>query len=838
MGLRAGGVGCFTRRCLEEPFLGGPIDAFHMQFCCLARQWTLEDEEEQERERRRRHRTLSSATDDEAPRLTQNGDSPAAERLPSVEEAEVPKPRTSVSKDEDEDEDEDVQAILRTRRERRQRRQAVEAAQAPGQPEAGAGREPSGPGQAKQQPLGPSGEQRGPRAGEDESPGGRGSAGGKEEVSGKPALPEKTLAPAERLVSAEASRSQEALGPQKTSAPEKRATPEKRPLLERTGVPEKPPAPGKTSDPERRLVSEKASLFEKSLASEKTPAAGSKLAPRRAGGQPASGGCQPAGQRGRALPDESPPSSAEQGEQRAPEPPTAASSRLPPITLQVKIPSKEGEVDTLSPTQATYSSSLRRSSPRTISFRMSPRRDNPETTLTRSASMRLPAGTAKLGEKLERYHTAVQRSESVKSPGSSRAEFFVAPVGVASKRHLFEKELLGQGRAEVASSRKENLKLSGVVTSRLNLWISRTQESGEQDPQEVGKESVVTKRTQWGRKADSSLDAEVRGRGGLPWGDPPARARHAGTQNALLLLSSWLDPTSGTLAEPPGRPLFPHNSAKPQAPSTRGFGVSGQRGCGPGPREAVLPRDPLVFPDRRLPRRCDGRCQDRPREPAPRRLAPSLPLAQGQECRGGANASFLAERPLAPLHRHIRDPGWRRAQHPGWPPHQAEVAAGTCSSRAVHCCLPELRVPSAASQQVPPRACDVAASPRPGRAHLGPGPPGGREPLHLPCAPEPCFDFLSRLGLRLRPGAWGPFCAPLHPPAAKAVLRKELINSFTASCLGICFPAGSSGACEDDGCDWTARGEGQPPLSITWRESGDHVRPGRGGGRVRGGAGR
>lgn len=79
-----------------------------------------------------------------------------------------------------------------------------------------------------------------------------------------------------------------------------------------------------------------------------------------------------------------------------------------------------------------------------------------------------------------------------------------------------------------------------------------------------------------------------------------------------------------------------------------------------------------------------------------------------------------------------------------------------------------------------------------------------------PRAPEPCFDFLSRLGLRLRTGAWGPFCAPPHPPAAKAVLRKELINSFTASCLGICFPAGSSGACEDDGCDWTAGGGVNP----------------------------
>lgn len=41
-----------------------------------------------------------------------------------------------------------------------------------------------------------------------------------------------------------------------------------------------------------------------------------------------------------------------------------------PHSIQVKIPSKEEEVDTLSPTQATYSSSLKRSSPRTISFRV------------------------------------------------------------------------------------------------------------------------------------------------------------------------------------------------------------------------------------------------------------------------------------------------------------------------------------------------------------------------------------------------------------------------------------------------------------------------------------
>lgn len=47
-----------------------------------------------------------------------------------------------------------------------------------------------------------------------------------------------------------------------------------------------------------------------------------------------------------------------------------------------------------------------------------------------------------------------QRSESVRSPGSSRTEVLVTPAGVASKRHLFEKELSGQNRTEPTSIRK------------------------------------------------------------------------------------------------------------------------------------------------------------------------------------------------------------------------------------------------------------------------------------------------------------------------------------------------------------------------------------------------
>ncbi|CAK6442324.1 unnamed protein product [Pipistrellus nathusii] len=142
---------------------------------------------------------------------------------------------------------------------------------------------------------------------------------------------------------------------------------------------------------------------------------------------------------------------------------------------------------------------------------MSPRINNAESTLTRSASVRLPV---KLGEKLERYHTAIQRSVSVKAPGAARTEVFVAPVGVASRRHLFEKELGGPGgrepgRAEPAS-RRDNLQLSGVVTSRLNLWISRTQESGDPDPpQEAKKEAAAANRTSWAKRESSTLDAEV-----------------------------------------------------------------------------------------------------------------------------------------------------------------------------------------------------------------------------------------------------------------------------------------------------------------------------------------
>ncbi|XP_044529577.1 ladinin-1 [Gracilinanus agilis] len=545
----------------------------------LALQRTLEDEEEQERERRRRHRTLSSTTDDEAPKVTHNGDQPAVERLPSLEEAEAPKLHSSV-KDE---EDENFQAVLRTRQERRLRRQALEASQPPikEQLEAEEKKENQGAVWVTQQPpvsqkdiVPPprrrlSQKQRGPWAKDEKSlEGGETkeektldqrtvsapertpiqdqTASEKKLVSEKTSArdqtsPEKKLASRKTPSSEKVSSLEKTLTPEEASVPKKALTGEK-PLisvktsgqekavvLEKVSASEESLVPKKLSARERALAFERASAQEKTLTPEKgsnrekvltlektsaqvkataSKKLGLEQAPVQAQEQKDSEGGVPEKkeQKIRETSKKS-PSSEGPGEEKKSEP-QAVASRFRPFTLQVKIPSsKEAETELTSPSQITYSSSLRRSSSRTISFRMSPRKENSETTFTRSASVRLPSNTVKLGEKLERYHTAIQRSESVKSPGSSRTEFFVAPVGVASKRSLFEKEQVRNSRAEPPLSRKEDLRLSGVVTSRLNLWISRSQDAGgDQDSQDLRKETTPTKKTSWGKQATSPTD--------------------------------------------------------------------------------------------------------------------------------------------------------------------------------------------------------------------------------------------------------------------------------------------------------------------------------------------
>ncbi|NXU93321.1 LAD1 protein, partial [Xiphorhynchus elegans] len=97
-----------------------------------------------------------------------------------------------------------------------------------------------------------------------------------------------------------------------------------------------------------------------------------------------------------------------------------------------------------SPTRVTYSSSIRRTSPRTVSFRVRAEERHPEgaafnsSLFFTSASMRIPGSSSTIGEKLEKYNSAVQRSEGVKSSVPVQKSRLLSSEGVASKRSFFE----------------------------------------------------------------------------------------------------------------------------------------------------------------------------------------------------------------------------------------------------------------------------------------------------------------------------------------------------------------------------------------------------------------
>ncbi|NWW52350.1 LAD1 protein, partial [Pedionomus torquatus] len=130
-----------------------------------------------------------------------------------------------------------------------------------------------------------------------------------------------------------------------------------------------------------------------------------------------------------------------------------------------------------SPTHVIYSSSIRRTSPRTVSFRVRAKARvcmNSLPFFFTSASLRIPGSSTTIGEKLEKYNSAVQRSEVVKSSLTIQKSLLLSSEGVASKRNIFEGG--SPNKAEPLAVRKDNLRIPGSVTSRINLWISRAQE--------------------------------------------------------------------------------------------------------------------------------------------------------------------------------------------------------------------------------------------------------------------------------------------------------------------------------------------------------------------------
>ncbi|NXJ32962.1 LAD1 protein, partial [Ciconia maguari] len=134
-----------------------------------------------------------------------------------------------------------------------------------------------------------------------------------------------------------------------------------------------------------------------------------------------------------------------------------------------------------SPTHVTYSSSIRRSSPRTVSFRVRAKARGCvqlSPLFFTSTSLRIPGSSTTIGEKLEKYTLAVQRSEGVKSSPTIQKSLLLSSEGVASKRNFFEAS--APSKAEPLAVRKDNLRIPGSVTSRINLWISQGQEPAKE----------------------------------------------------------------------------------------------------------------------------------------------------------------------------------------------------------------------------------------------------------------------------------------------------------------------------------------------------------------------
>ncbi|XP_027645683.1 ladinin-1 isoform X3 [Falco biarmicus] len=123
-------------------------------------------------------------------------------------------------------------------------------------------------------------------------------------------------------------------------------------------------------------------------------------------------------------------------------------------------------------------------------------KEESQSPLTRSTSLRIPGSSTTIGEKLEKYTSAVQRSEVVKSSLNIQKSRLLSSEGVASKRNFFEASV--PSKAEPLAVRKDNLKITGSVTSRINLWISRAQEPAkEEKSKDIRKVNSLSNRDVW-----------------------------------------------------------------------------------------------------------------------------------------------------------------------------------------------------------------------------------------------------------------------------------------------------------------------------------------------------
>ncbi|XP_043932454.1 ladinin-1 isoform X1 [Protopterus annectens] len=160
---------------------------------------------------------------------------------------------------------------------------------------------------------------------------------------------------------------------------------------------------------------------------------------------------------------------------------------------------EEKQTNTETDSSESSKTPFMRSTPRGTSFRLT-RKVPTEASLRRSASLRIPSSA--LGERLQRYTSAAQKSESVKSPLSPTKAVFL-PEGVASKRSLFEKAQR-DNESNTAGLRKDTPTGHGGLRSRFKQWRSQSPESDKSKaPKEIITVDVSSKRNLWEKRSAS-----------------------------------------------------------------------------------------------------------------------------------------------------------------------------------------------------------------------------------------------------------------------------------------------------------------------------------------------
>lgn len=189
-----------------------------------------------------------------------------------------------------------------------------------------------------------------------------------------------------------------------------------------------------------------------------------------------------------------------------------------------------------SPTNGNFEQTTKpafvRQSSRTLSFRMLRKKEEQNSLLQRSASVRMTSkkfesstdqnededkvssfqrnsrqriSSRSIQEKMERLAQAAQKSELMRSPDVTQRTLFLLDE-VSRKRGIFEKEQPPQTPTSPGVSRQEFRSFTSGMSDRINRWLNKTSETGSSHfPTDLRHVDITSKRSMFENKQEDSV---------------------------------------------------------------------------------------------------------------------------------------------------------------------------------------------------------------------------------------------------------------------------------------------------------------------------------------------